>query len=149
MHPTVSDLMTEDVYSVRENDDLESVYDLMESMRIRQVPVVTPANELVGMVSQRNLLQSGLFPLDAPPMSEIVEGLRQMTVGQVMERDVDAVYADTPLEEAGLTLLENHLGCLPVVDNRRLIGILTEADFVRYTVDGLRETKGLLFRRSA
>jgi len=149
MHPTVADLMTEDVYSVREKDDLETVYDLMQTMKIRQVPVVTPANELVGLVSQRDLLQSGLFPLDTPPVSELLDGLRQMTVGQVMERDVDAVFADTPLEEAGLTLLENHLGCLPVVDNRRLIGILTEADFVRYTVDGLRDARGLLFRRTA
>lgn len=132
----VRDLMTEKVETVRPDDDLNEVYDLMDARRIRHVPVIEE-EELVGLVTQRDLLRGALAEATGLPMSAQRDLLRSVRVETVMIVEPTTVEPDTTLREAGELLMEHKLGCLPVVEGNELVGILTEADFVRHTLENL------------
>lgn len=127
----VRDLMTSTVVAVRSSDTLETVWDLMTHHHIRHVPVVDAEGRLIGLVSHRDLLRESLVSAEGPPEASSAELRRQVLVAEILRGRPVAVTPDTPLGNAARTLLERKFGCLPVVEGRRLVGILTEADFVR------------------
>ena len=127
----VSDLMTEDPVAVAPDADLQTARDLMDQHGIRHLPVVDEDGAVVGLVSQRDLMQRALAPTDDLTVSARRDVLREITVDTIMIGDVQVVEPDLEVATAGQLMLENKYGCLPVVDGDRMIGILTEADFVR------------------
>lgn len=133
---TVRDLMTADVVAVQPDDPLAALRDLMWEHNVRHMPVVDGDGELVGLVSQRDLLRNAL--VDQPDVPTYVEEavLERLTAGDVMTTYVERVAPDADLREAAQTMLDNKYGCLPVTLGRRLVGILTEADFVRFLARG-------------
>lgn len=128
----VRDLMTNHAFSVRTDVSLSAVQDLMDEKNIRHVPVVDHGGRVVGLVSQRDLLRSAIAPVTDLPLTTQSAIMHQVKVADMMTRDVETVAADQPIAVAAQIMLENKYGCLPVIDEDRLIGILTEADFVRY-----------------
>ncbi|MCC7345286.1 MAG: CBS domain-containing protein [Deltaproteobacteria bacterium] len=132
----VMDLMTENVFSVNADEDLARLSDLMEDIHVRHMPVKDKEGRLVGLVSQRDLLRSALYTAKDLPLTEQRELLQRMTVGEIMTADPETAEMDDDIEEAGRVMLENKLGCLPVVEGGKLVGILTEADFVKFVVEG-------------
>lgn len=132
----VMDLMTENVFSVNADEDLARLSDLMEDIHVRHMPVKDKEGRLVGLVSQRDLLRSALYTSKDLPLTEQRELLRRMTVGEIMTADPETAEMDDDIEEAGRVMLDNKLGCLPVVEGGKLVGILTEADFVKFVVEG-------------
>jgi CBS domain-containing protein len=133
----VRDLMTSEVFTLRPQNNLATLYDLLDSRRVRHVPIVDRENELVGLVTDRDLSRSALGPLDDLPLSAERDELRRRRIRDIMTAEPDTIEADATLKEAAQMLLENKVGCLPVVEGLHLVGILTEADFVRdYLVRG-------------
>ena len=130
----VQDLMTDHVFSVRENEDLAKLTSLMEDIHVRHVPVVDEEGILRGLVSHRDLLSSVLYAQQDLPQNELQELLKSMTVQEIMVEGVETAEAGQDIVEAGNIMLDNKLGCLPVVEGDRLVGILTEADFVKFVV---------------
>jgi len=102
----------------------------MSLARIRHLPVLR-GSRLVGLVTHRDILRamcSVFADLDAPEQHDV---LRNIPVREIMSSEIQTVSPDARAAEAGRTMLENKLGCLPVVeDGDRLVGIITEADFV-------------------
>jgi CBS domain-containing membrane protein len=131
----VRDLMTDRVYTLQPHDDLEALYDLMDEHHIRHVPIVDADGDLVGLVTQRDLGRTVLGVRDALPVSEQQEILRRRRVREIMALEVETVEPDESLRAAAQMLLENKIGCEPVVEGEKLIGILTESDFVRRYVE--------------
>jgi len=133
---TVGDLMTSDIVAVRPSDHLGLLRDLLWEHKIRHMPVVDADGDLVGLVSQRDLLRNAL--VDQSDVPEYVEDavLGRLTANDVMTTYVERVSPDTDLRVAAHTMLENKYGCLPVTVGDRLVGILTEADFVRFLARG-------------
>lgn len=127
----VRDLMTQHVFTLRATDDLETLYDLMDTHHIRHVPVVDRDGDLVGLVTQRDLARSVLGAQDLLPLSVQQEILRRRSVREIMATEVETVEPDEELGTAAGMLLENKIGCRPVVEGEHLVGILTESDFVR------------------
>ena len=127
----VRDLMTERVFTLRENDRLLDLEELMSSKHVRHVPIVDRDGELVGLVTHRDLARGVLGRMDDLPIGVEEDILRRRRIGEIMVTDPDTIEPDTPLREAAETMLENKIGCLPVTEGTRLVGILTEADFVR------------------
>jgi CBS domain-containing protein len=125
----VRDLMTETVFTVSPADDLATLYDLMDSCHVRHVPVVE-YDELVGLVTSTELSRSALGKVDDLPLSEERAMLRRRHVRDIMLGEPDTIEPDSPLQDAAELLLESKVGCLPVVEGLRLVGIITEADFV-------------------
>lgn len=127
----VRDLMTERVFTLKGRDDLAALYDLMDSRHVRHVPVVDNEGELIGLVTDRDLSRSALGAVEELPLSVERDILRRRRVRDIMATEPDVIEPDATLREAAELLLENKTGCLPVVEGLHLVGILTEADFVR------------------
>lgn len=132
---TVRDLMSEQPFALRTDDDLTTVYDMMAEKHVRHVPVVDGDGELVGLVSHRDLVRRALAVGDELPVSNQRQLLRGMKIGEVMNSNVETTEPTASIVEAGQLMLDNKFGCLPVLEGGRLVGIITESDFVRYVVE--------------
>lgn len=132
----VRDLMTAKVYSVRPTEAVRSVIRLMDEHHVRHVPIVDAEGDLVGLLSHRDLLRSSL--IERPDVPGVLERAvhERVRVREVMNPYVETVAPETDIRQAAQIMLENKFGCLPVVNGRRLIGILTESDFVRFLGHG-------------
>ena len=131
----VRDLMTAHVFAVRQNDDLLTVTELMDEHAFRHLPVVDAQSRVQGLVSQRDLLRTALRQPSLPPDVER-HMLLSTTAGQIMTPEPRTIGPDEDIRRAAQIMLEHKYGCLPVVDKGRLVGILTEADFVRFLAVG-------------
>jgi len=130
----VKDLMTSPVFSLRETDSLHNARSLMDLQRIRHLPIVTVDNVFTGLVTHRDVLSatiSQLAGLDPETQKEIDAGI---PIREIMRTDITSVDEDASLKDAAQLLLNHKYGCLPVVQDGELSGILTEADFLRLTI---------------
>jgi CBS domain-containing protein len=123
--------MTPDVTTLKRNDKLTIADDVMRLGRIRHLPVLDDdGQEVVGILSQRDLFRGSLARALGYGEHAQRKVLDTLVVKEVMTSDVVTTSPDTPLAEAARVMLEKKLGCLPVVEGGRLVGIVTEADFV-------------------
>jgi len=130
----VNDLMTSPVFSLKERDSLHNARELMNLQRIRHIPIVTVDNVFTGLITHRDILSatiSHLAELDPETQKEIDAGI---PLHEIMRTDITTIGIDTSLKESAQILLNHKYGCLPVVKNGELVGILTEADFLRLTI---------------
>lgn len=128
----VRDLMSTEVASVFRNDQLLVADDLMRLGRIRHTPVVDEeTGAVVGVLSQRDLFRGALARALGYGARAQHKVLGMLLVKDVMTCDPVTTTPDAPLAEAARIMLERKIGCLPVVEGGKLVGILTESDFVR------------------
>jgi CBS domain-containing protein/gamma-glutamylcysteine synthetase len=116
----VDQYMTTDLFTVQADDPIEMLANMMSWERIRHVPVEDKDHKLVGLVTYRAVLKflTGGGSLADTPVSEI------------MKSDVTTVSLDTATIDALRLMRKLRIGCLPVVQDGRLVGILTEEDFM-------------------
>ena len=132
MDTTVKDVMTTDVTTLKRNEKLTLADDLMNLGRIRHLPVVDDdGEELVGIVSQRDLFRGALAQSIGYGAHARRKLLDTLFVKEVMTTEPTTTTPDMPLADAAQVLMEKKIGCLPVIENGRLVGILTEGDFVK------------------
>lgn len=126
----VSELMEREVVTLQREDRLDLAGDVMRLGRIRHMPVLQ-GSQLVGIVSNRDLLAASLSSAFEIEQSNRREFQRSVEVKEVMTQDVDTVGPDDRADEAGRRMLRRQIGCLPVVDARgHLLGLLTESDLL-------------------
>jgi CBS domain-containing membrane protein len=126
----VRDLMRRDVKTLRRNDELTIADEVMRSERIRHLPVLDEDGALAGILSQRDLFHSALVKALGYGASAKAKMLKMVVVKEAMTTDVVTVAPDTTIADAAHLMVEKKIGCLPVVDGGRLVGIVTETDFV-------------------
>lgn len=127
----VRDLMTADPTTLKRNDKLTLADDIMRLGRVRHLPVVEDEGDaLVGIVTQRDLFRDALAQALGYGRHAQRKILDTLSVKDVMNTDVVTTTPDTPLVEAARLLTQRKIGCLPVLENGRLVGIVTEGDFV-------------------
>ena len=126
----VRDLMTEDPVCVEPHATMDQVHDRMLALGIRHMPVVVD-DEIVGIISNRDII-SLLGRLGRETFDEQAKVLARFRADQAMSRGVETIEPDIEIETAAQLMLDNKIGCLPVCEGAHLVGILTEADFVRY-----------------
>jgi CBS domain-containing membrane protein len=126
----VADLMSPVVKTVGRNDTLSAADDIMRANRIRHLPVVDE-DGLCGLVSRRDMFRGALAA--ALGYGDVAQRklLDTLLVKEVMTTEVLTTSPETPLREAARMMLDRKIGCLPVLKDGRLAGILTEGDFVR------------------
>ncbi len=128
---TVADVMSREPETVGPNDQLLEAERLMNNHRFRHVAVVDEDDQVVGVLSQRDLFHSALLKCAGYGAHGVGKLLDMFLVKEAMKTDVVTITADTPLSSAAELMLERKLGCLPVLEGDRLVGILTESDFVK------------------
>jgi CBS domain-containing protein len=125
-HQKVSQYMKSDLVTVRPDDPVELVADLMEWERIRHVPVEDDKGRLVGLVSHRAILRHLNKLAKAPP----APGSPGLPVSEIMKKDLVTVTPDTPTLMALALMKRYRIGCLPVLQDAHIVALLTEEDFV-------------------
>ncbi len=121
-YKTVEQFMAVDLFTVRPEDILDLAASLMHWKHVRHVPVEDDAGHLIGIVSHRDLLE--LFALGK------ITGPAQLVVGDVMKTDLITVAPETSALEALELMRERRIGCLPVIKDDKLVGLVTAYDFL-------------------
>jgi CBS domain-containing membrane protein len=132
----VRDIMSTDLVTLKEDDDLGLAENVMRFGRIRHLPVVNKG-KLVGLVTHRDILRAQVSSLAEIPLEERNELKLSIPAREIMKKDIETISPDETVLDAAKILKENKYGCLPVVNNRKLIGIITEADFIDLVIRAL------------
>ena len=127
---TVGSIMQKEFASVSPTDLLDFVDDVMKLGQIRHMPVLQD-DELIGVVSQRDLLATSLSKALAFDGGQRRNFLRSVQVEEAMSRRPITVRPDVTLLEASRILLAHRIGCLPVVEGDQVVGLITETDLLR------------------
>ena len=139
MAPTslrVRDVMSREVHTVKRNDELAIADELMKQKRVRHLPVLDEDGEVCAVVSQRDLFRGALLrALGYGSRAEELM-LKQVAVKEAMSTEIQTTAPDTPVADAARVMIERKIGCLPVIENGKLVGIVTETDFVRLVAEG-------------
>ena len=103
---------------------------------MRHLPALDADGEVSAVVSQRDLFRGAL--LRALGFGSRAEELmlRQVAVKEAMSSEIQTAAPDTPLADAARLMIERKIGCLPVIENGKPVGIVTETDFVRLVSEG-------------
>jgi CBS domain-containing protein len=127
----IRDIMKSKVVSVSADDTLWTVKEIMELGSVRHLPVVRKG-ELIGVVSQRDLLRASLSSVMGIEGSEHRVFLEQVRISDVMSSDPISISTGQSIRGAARIMAERKIGCLPVVDEGQLVGIVTETDLLRH-----------------
>jgi predicted transcriptional regulator len=127
----VRDIMETKLVTISASERLSMVEDIMTLGRVRHMPVVQ-GGELVGVVSERDLLRASLSELSEHRDAERRMFLHVVEISRVMSSPPVVIGPDATIREAALLMADRKIGCLPVVEGGRLIGIVTETDVLRW-----------------
>jgi len=127
----VRDLMSKNVTTLDRNEKLSAADDVMRLGRIRHLPIIDEGGDLAGIVSQRDLFHSGLLRALGFGSHAKERAMDLLVLKEAMKTEVATVTPSAPLTEAAKTMLEKKIGCLVVVEGKKIVGILTESDFVK------------------
>ena len=123
----VSAFMTTDLFTVQKDDILDLVIDMMDWRKIRYTPVEDKDGKLVGLITLRLVLRHFLKLRNQDPGSEP----EVTTAKDIMNKNPHTIGPNATIHEAMAIMRDNMIGCLPVVQNGELIGIITETDFLK------------------
>lgn len=121
-YQTVNQYMTTDLFTVRTGDIVDFVASLMDWKHVRHVPVEDDQGNLVGLISHRILLRLLAQGKISPE--------NKLTVGSIMQTDMQVISPQTMTVEAIRMMRDNHIACLPVVEDNKLVGMITEHDLI-------------------
>lgn len=124
---TVGQIMSTDLLTVRPDDVVDYVASIMHWERIRHLPVEDENGRLVGLVAQRDLL-----PLLV--QGSVLNRMQGVPVHAIMKRNLITVTPETPTLEAMGIMREQKIGCLPVLKDDHLVGIVTVYDLLAISV---------------
>jgi acetoin utilization protein AcuB len=125
---TVGAVMARDPLTIGPEASLRAASELMRRGGIHHLPVVGEGGRLIGIITDRDLAHAALVPALADRMPWDARRLKAPRVRDAMTWAVVTTRPDATLVEAGLMMVERHIGSLPVVEGGRLVGILTERD---------------------
>ncbi len=130
----VSDWMTKKVFTIEPDDFLSSAITLMKEKHIKHIPV-TRNGKLKGIISDRDIKEyspSKATTLDIYELHYIVANTK---IKQLVKTKVITTTPETPVEDAAMIMLDENIGCLPVLDNGILVGIISDKDIFHALVD--------------
>jgi CBS domain-containing protein len=137
----VGAVMTRELLSIEQNEKLAKADELMRERRVRHMLVVDEEGTLTGVLSQRDIYHGGLLKALGYGTRARQVALDGLLVKEAMTADPVTAAPNTKLRDAARVMVERKLGCLPVLDGDRLVGILTESDFAR-VIAGMKPVAG-------
>lgn len=130
----VSDIMTTEPLTLDPGANLSDARQMMYEKRIRHIPIAQD-QKLIGLISQRDVLaaeHSSLLNFDA---DKRLESERSIKLNEFMKIDLVTIDPRASVRKAALYIQKHKLGCLPVVEDDKLVGIITDSDFVNVAIN--------------
>jgi predicted transcriptional regulator len=132
---TIDEFMTSEPFTLRETDTVNDAWQVMTEKHIRHIPVTDNDNHLLGLVTQRDIL-AATGPANAPR-----EANSNIKLSEIMIRDVSSIHQSGSLRRAAMYLQSHKYGCLPVMSDDRLVGIITDSDFIAIAINLLEQAE--------
>jgi CBS domain-containing membrane protein len=132
----VSDIMSAPVHTITADRSLSALAELFDRHDVRHVVVVDEEEDVVGLVSDRDLLRNVLTDQADVPLSVRDAAMRGTLVETVMTVEVVTLEPNATARKAARVLLENKFGCVPITEGTRLVGIISQSDFLKVFADG-------------
>lgn len=132
--------MTTNPFTISPDQTIPEAHEIMEQHGVKRLPVVK-SGKLVGIVSKTDILRTSPSKATTFSMGEVAYLLSKTKIGQVMTKNPLTITSGALLEEAAILMRDNNIGFLPVVDEGKLVGIITESDIFDSFIDllGFRE----------
>jgi len=127
----VREIMMGSPVTLKPDETLDLANDVISLGRIRHIPIVEDGR-LVGLLSERDMMgatTTTIFGLKRKSKSAL---LKSVLIKDVMKKKVVTVKPDTPIKDAAHLMKEKKIGCVPVVDEGALVGLVTTTDILRY-----------------
>ncbi len=131
----VEQIMSHKVDTATEDMKISHVSRLMKENNRRYLPVVDGKNRLIGLFGRKQLLQAEPSAITTLSVGEVNYLTSKVTVGQLMEKHPLSCTKGTLIERAGQMIRERKVGCLPVVENNHVIGVISETDILDFFLD--------------
>lgn len=130
----ISKIMTRDVITLTLNDSLFHAEKLFKKHHIRHIPVVEK-DKIIGMLSLTDLLRISFVDSYSDVESVDTAIYNMLNVSQIMANNPEKVSSNSTIKDVAGLLASKEFHALPVVDNERLVGIITTTDLLNYLVD--------------
>ena len=130
---TISDLMTTHPHTLLRSNSLEDAKALMDEHGIRHIPIVDTDHTLIGLVTQRDLLAAQTSCLEKPTFENI--STLDIPLNTIMHENIMSISPHAGLKSAAVFMQKHKVGCLPVVEHGKLVGIITDSDFVTIAIN--------------
>lgn len=124
----VKDRMSVNPITAQPETTHKQAVELMREKHIHHLPIVDKSGRLVGIVVEEDLFHAQPTPATTLSIYEIHSLLSRLQLKEIMRHPVHTVVPDCPLEEAARMMIEESVGCLPVVDHDEIVGIITDTD---------------------
>lgn len=131
----VASVMKRNPIFIRPDMSVNDAKALMMKEKVGKLPVLNKANRLVGILTKKDLVNAGPSAATTLDMYEISYLLSKLKVEKVMSTDVITVQQSEVVEEAARIMADKDIGCLPVMKDDLLVGIITESDLFHVFVD--------------
>ena len=132
----VQDVMSTELHTLDRNDQLILADQVMTNERMRHMPVLDGDGCLCGIVSQRDIFKSALLGALGYGSHAAEMALKTVIVKEAMTERPHTTTPETLVSDAAATMLAKKIGCLPVVSNDKLVGIITESDLITLVANG-------------
>ncbi len=136
---TIEEFMTPEPYTLRETDSLNDARKIMTEKHIRHIPITDDDNHVLGLVTQRDVLAA-----TEPGWKQTVENISSesaIRLSDIMIRDVSIIHKSDSLRRAAMYIQSHKYGCLPVVSDDYLVGIITDSDFIDIAINLLEQVE--------
>lgn len=136
---TIEEFMTLEPYTLRETDSLNDARKIMTEKHIRHIPITDDDNHVLGLVTQRDVLAA-----TEPGWKQAVENISSesaIRLSDIMIRNVSIIHKSDSLRRAAMYIQSHKYGCLPVVSDDCLVGIITDSDFIDIAINLLEQVE--------
>jgi len=120
-----------------EDDSMKTAMDTLKDREIRHLPVLKGGEKLVGILTETDIKQASPSTATALEIREVYYLLDKIKVKQIMTKRPYTISPTAPIEEAAMVMREKKIGCLPVMEEGRLVGILTETDILDAFIESM------------
>ncbi|MGG0717363.1 acetoin utilization AcuB family protein [Robertmurraya massiliosenegalensis] len=151
----VEEIMISDVYTLEKENTLEEAIQLMKEKRIKHIPIIDREKHLIGIVTDRDIKEA----IPSIFFFEENKDILQKPLESIMVSDVITGHPLDFVEEVAAIFYESKIGCLPIIKDKRLVGIITQTDLLHTLVEltgahqpgsqieiRVRNKMGMLFR---
>ncbi len=137
----IDEFMTAEPYTLRETNSLSDARKIMTERHIRHIPITDDEKHLLGLVTQRDILAATAPTSKQQTRSAPHEGDADIKLSDIMIRDVSVIHRTDSLRQAALYIQSHKYGCLPVLSADRLVGIITDSDFIDIAINLLEQAE--------
>ncbi len=127
----VGSIMTANVISIKPEDSLLAATRILKEKKFKHLPVVDANGAVAGIVTDRDLKRASASDATTLEVHELLYLLDKVKIEQVMTRNPATAGKDDSVQVVAKQMVDGKIGCLPVVDGGRLVGIVTKDDLLR------------------